>query len=54
MCKRHIEINPGSGPATLVGKFASPDPTSREFGGRSGYYRSEIGFYRELALRVPV
>lgn len=38
-----------AGPRTLVAKFASQDPTSREFGRRSGYYRSEIGFYRELA-----
>lgn len=40
---------PLAGPATLVGKFASRDPTSREFGCRSGYYRNEIGFYGELA-----
>lgn len=43
-----------AGPATLVGKFASLDPTSREFGHRSGYYRSEIGFYQELAPRLGV
>lgn len=40
---------PGAGPATLVGKFPSKDPVSRDFGGRSGWYRCEIGFYRELA-----
>lgn len=45
---------PASGPATLVGKFASQDPTSRDFGHRSGYYRSEIGFYTELAPRVSM
>jgi aminoglycoside phosphotransferase (APT) family kinase protein len=49
---------PGSGPATLVGKFASKDATSRAFGQQSGYYRSEIGFYRELAsglgMSIPV
>lgn len=39
----------GAGPATLVGKFASKDATSREFGRSSGYYRTEIGFYRKLA-----
>ena len=43
-----------AGPATLVGKFASQDQTSREFGARSGYYRSEIGFYRELAPRLSM
>jgi aminoglycoside phosphotransferase (APT) family kinase protein len=43
-----------AGPATLVGKFAAQDPTSREFGRSSGYYRSEIGFYRELAPRLPM
>lgn len=41
-------------PATLVGKFASKDPTSREFGARSGFYRSEIGFYREIAPQLSV
>lgn len=45
---------PLAGPATLVGKFASKDPTSREFGSRSGYYRSEIGFYTELAPRLSM
>ena len=43
---------PFAGPATLVGKFASKDPTSREFGSQSGYYRSEIGFYLDLAPRL--
>src|SRR5205085_5326007 len=32
---------PSAGPATVVGKFASEDATSREFGRSSGYYRSE-------------
>lgn len=45
---------PSAGPRTLVGKFASKDPTSREFGSRSGYYRSEIGFYTELAPRLSM
>lgn len=44
----------GAGPATLVGKFTSKDPTSREFGRSSGYYRSEIRFYQQLAPRLPV
>ncbi|MET0545786.1 MAG: phosphotransferase [Caulobacterales bacterium] len=44
----------GAGPATLVGKFAAKDQTSREFGARSGYYRSEIGFYKQLAPRLTI
>jgi hypothetical protein len=43
-----------AGPPTLVGKFTSQDPTSREFGRSSGYYRSEILFYQELAGHLPV
>ncbi len=43
-----------AGPATLVGKFASKDPTSREFGRSSGYYRNEIGFYTQLAPRLSM
>jgi hypothetical protein len=45
---------PGAGPATLIGKFSSKDATSREFGHGSGYYRSEISFYNQLAERLPV
>jgi hypothetical protein len=40
---------PDSGPATLVGKFPSEDLTSRAFGKQSGYYRTEIRFYQEIA-----
>lgn len=40
---------PDAGPATVVAKFASEDATSRDYGQRSGYYRSEIRFYTELA-----
>lgn len=51
----HLDYEPAdAGPRTLVAKFASLDPASREFGSRSGYYRSEIGFYRELAPRLDV
>lgn len=42
------------GPATLVGKFASKEATSREFGTRSGYYRSEIGFYTDIAPQLSM
>lgn len=43
-----------SGPATVVGKFTSADPASREFGRQSGYYRCEINFYREIAPTLPI
>lgn len=39
----------GAGPDTVVAKFASEDPTSRDYGHRSGFYRSEIRFYTDLA-----
>lgn len=45
---------PGAGPATLVGKFPSGDAVSRDFGGRAGWYRCEIGFYRELAAQLGI
>lgn len=45
---------PCAGPPTLVGKFASKDPTSREFGRNSGYYRSEVRFYLDLAPTLPI
>jgi aminoglycoside phosphotransferase (APT) family kinase protein len=40
---------PGAGPASIVGKFASEEATSREFGRQSGQYSKEIRFYQELA-----
>ncbi|MBC2898426.1 phosphotransferase [Rhodococcus sp. 4CII] len=43
-----------SGPATVVGKFPSADATSREYGRQSGFYRSEIRFYQELAPDLPI
>lgn len=45
---------PDAGPATVVGKFASDDANSREFGRSSGYYRNEIRFYDELASGLPI
>ena len=44
--------SPGAGPGTVVGKFASEDPASRAFGQQSGYYRTEIRFYQQLAPRL--
>jgi hypothetical protein len=46
--------SPSAGPPTLVGKFASDDPTSRAYGHASGMYRNEICFYQELAARLDV
>jgi thiamine kinase-like enzyme len=47
-----------AGPATIVGKFASQDATSREVGRSTGYYLSEIRFYTDLApglgMEIPV
>lgn len=48
---------PRPGPASLAGKFASADPTSRGTAAAFGLYRKEVGFYRELlgetAIRSP-
>jgi Phosphotransferase enzyme family len=44
-------------PATVVGKFPSPDPISREAGVRFGNYVREVNFYRQFAptagIRTP-
>ena len=45
---------PGAGPPTVVGKFPSDDPASRDFGRRSGYYRNEIRFYEEIATTLSI
>ena len=46
----------GDAPATLVGKFPSPNAESRA-AGASGGYRNEVGFYTDLAeglaIRTP-
>jgi hypothetical protein len=41
-------------PRTLVGKFPSLDPLSRQTGVQLRNYAREIFFYRELAARVPI
>lgn len=46
--------DPGGAPRSLVGKFASDDPLSRETGIQLGNYHREIMFYRELAERIPI
>ena len=45
---------PHSGPATVVGKFPSPDPMSRAAGVSLGNYEREVRFYTELAHTVAV
>lgn len=44
----------GDLPATLVGKFASPNPASRETGVNLLNYKREVHFYRELQSRVNI
>lgn len=39
-------------PASIVGKFASDDPTSRQAGLMTGTYLREAAFYQELAERA--
>lgn len=41
-------------PATIVGKFASVDPTSRATGVGLGLYVKEVEFYRQIAATVAV
>ncbi|MFI5318191.1 MAG: phosphotransferase [Myxococcota bacterium] len=41
-------------PRTLVGKFPSLDPLSRQTGVQLRNYAREVYFYRELAERIPI
>jgi hypothetical protein len=41
-------------PATLIGKFPSDDPISRQTGVDLGNYRREVEFYRQLASRLTI
>ena len=45
---------PPDAPATVIGKFPSPDPTSRSTGVAIGTYLKEGRFYRELASGLDV
>ncbi len=47
------EGDAGGAPATLVGKFPSPQPESRAAGAAGGY-RAEVRFYTELAPRLSI
>lgn len=42
------------GPSTVVGKFPSPDMTSRETAEATGSYVKEVGFYRDLQASVTI
>jgi len=44
----------GGAPRTLVGKFPSLDPLSRQTGVQLRNYAREVYFYRELAARIPI
>ncbi len=43
-----------TGPTSVVGKFPSPDPTSRETAAATGSYLKEVGFYRDLQATVEI
>ena len=56
-CIRYSLDLEGAGPETprtLVGKFASDDPTSRATGVQLRSYRKEVSFYRELQGRLGI
>lgn len=44
----------GRAPSSLIAKFASADPASREAGRSQSCYLFEVGFYREIAPTVRV
>ena len=45
---------PDAGPATLAGKFAAADRTSRQTAVTHGLYAKEVAFYRELAADLAI
>lgn len=45
---------PATAPASVVGKFAAADPSSRASGAAFNLYGREVGFYRELASTVRI
>lgn len=49
-----LDFGDGTGPATLAGKFAAADPTSRGTAAMLGLYAKEVQFYRELAPQLPI
>lgn len=49
-----LDFSGGTGPATIIGKFASPDPESASIGVLTRTYETEVHFYTELAPTVDV
>lgn len=49
-----LDFADGQGPATLAGKFAAADPTSRSTAAMLGLYAKEVHFYRDLAAQLPI
>lgn len=45
---------PGAGPASIVAKLASTDPTSRTTGRIMRAYEAEVGFYNDVSATVGV
>ncbi len=45
---------PGEGPATIAGKFAASDPTSRGTAQMMRLYLHEVCFYRDFAAELPI
>ena len=46
--------DPGDAPRTLVAKFPSDDPTSRQTGVQLRNYVKEVSFYRKLRDRLGI
>ena len=44
----------GAGPATVVAKFASTDPTARHVSRVFRFYEKEVGFYRNFVALTPI
>jgi hypothetical protein len=49
-----LDYAEGVGPASVIGKFASPDPASASIGVLTLTYETEVHFYTELAHTVDV
>jgi hypothetical protein len=50
----YARARPDSAPPSLIAKFASTDPRSRETGRAMHYYEAEVSFYREVAPRISM
>ncbi|MDH3644891.1 MAG: ecdysteroid 22-kinase family protein, partial [Gammaproteobacteria bacterium] len=49
-----LRYSDGEGPASIVGKFASADPTSRATGVTQNNYLKEVRFYQELKPTLSI